>query len=71
MLDHDRGPLPDRLEEFRASGVAVNLEAQPIASLEILFGSRTDGVPGYLLFDGRSLEVRKRLARDEAEFSIE
>jgi hypothetical protein len=65
MLDHGRGPLPDRFEQFRASVVAVYLETQPIASIKILFGSRTAGVPGYFQLEGLFLEVQKRLARIE------
>jgi hypothetical protein len=71
VLDHVRGPLPDRFEEFRPSVVAMDFETHLIASSEILFGSRTDGISGYLLLNGLSLEVRKRLARIEPELGVQ
>jgi hypothetical protein len=52
VLDHHRGPLPDRFEEFRSSVVTMNFETQLIASVKILFGSRTDSVSRYFLLDG-------------------
>ena len=71
MLDYGRRPLPNRFEEFWSSVMAVNLETHLIASIKILFGRRTDGVPRYFLLYGFSLEVRKRLARVEPEFGVE
>jgi hypothetical protein len=71
VLDHGRATLPDRFEEFRPSIVTVNFETQLIASVKILFGSRTDSVSGYFQLDGLSLEVRKRLARVEPELGVE
>src|SRR5215210_665255 len=51
--------------------MAVNLETHLIATLKILFGSRTDGVPRYFLLDSFPLEDRKRLACVEPEFGVE
>src|SRR5215208_6743533 len=42
VLDHVRGALPHSFEELRSPVVAVNLEGQRVASVEIFFGSRTD-----------------------------
>ena len=59
MLDHDRGPPPDRCEQFRTSVVAVDLETHLVAGAEILVGGRTDA-PDDVVIDG-DVELGRRI----------
>jgi hypothetical protein len=52
VLDHHRGPLLGRFEEFRSSVVSRNFGTPLLASIKILIGSRTDSASRYFLLDG-------------------
>lgn len=61
-LDDGGRALPDRVEQFPTSVMAVDLPADAVAGVEVAWAGRSDAVPGLHVVDGRALEAGERFA---------
>src|SRR5919202_3997145 len=71
MLDHLCRPLPDRVQQFARTVVAVHESAHLVAGFDVLLAGRSDSIAGHPLRDWRALQREHRLADLEAELRVQ